>query len=250
MKKSIKILYILMIFSFFQFSKYVNADVKNEITREEFTKSYLGKMDVILDLVNQTEVARDENNNITRKIKENFNSNERNDIKVKIEQIKSVQSKNKDLVSKAKDYVNNRQILRNDLAQAVKNRDKDLVTNLQNQITDINNQIKGIKEEIKINKDNIEPLINDVKKYRQENKTRLESEKSSLENISNIQIKINNEINEKNNLWVGFSNNVNEKNYTDAINDMDNIISTKKDILSDIKSKNTILGSILETQTK
>ncbi len=247
MKKVFGIIIALILFTICS-GNFIFAQDNSTMDRKSFIEEYLNKMDVILDLVKQTETARDKNNDLSKQIKNNFNNEERTTVKSKVDEIRNVQQTNRDLVDQAKTYINNRNDARNNWQNAVKNRDTELANTYRNQIDDLTSKIKDVRSEIKTNKDKIDPLINDVRNYRNNNKTKIDNAAPLFEKITATQLQITNKINEKDRLWITFSDNIRAKSYDSALSVMDQIITLKKEILDDINSKNSVLNEILELQ--
>ena len=244
MKKTI-LLIVAIVFLISSNTAIYGVGTDQSTDRSGFLDQYTIKMQTIQELRTQIETARNENNTIVKQIKELTNDANRTVILNKVEQIKQMHQTNKDLLEQAKTIATQRTSLREQWQNAIKDRDTTKTATTKDQINGLTKKIEDLRTQITANKELISPLIDEIKAYRDANKTIIEQVKTLFVQTASVQKKIANEIIAKDKLWKDFSAYVKEKNYDQALVIMDSIISAKQTILTDIQSKNLILNQIL-----
>lgn len=252
MKKILSIILTLLLISLFPISTFAE-DAKTTLTpvqqaaRQEFLKGYYDKMTKLTSLRAQTVSARQENNNLENQIKEKLKGLYGTLNKAQVDQIKALVQQNKDVVTQARALNEKRKPLVQQFKTAVKSRDTSTAANLKNQILDLTQQIKDLKSKIAENRKSIEPLKSQIKTARDNIKALRDKIKSLQDQNKQLIQKINQEEKAKQDLWVTYHSQIQIKDYEAAGKTLDQILTAKADILTDIKARTEILKQILHS---
>jgi len=222
-----------------------NLTEAQKIARQKFTSIYMDKMNQIVDLRIQTKEAVEKNNALTAQIKEKLKNQASMTAKDKIEKLKQLRDQSKELQTQARDLNKQRGELKKQYNDSVKKRDKAAMEKLQAQINDLTSKIEQLRQQIKTNNDLIKPIAQELKTYQTGRKDLKSKVKPLLDQAKELHKKIASEEQAKNKLWETYKTNIQAKDYDAAIATLDQIIAAKKQILSDIQGRTTIINNIL-----
>lgn len=218
---------------------------EQKAARQAFLQDYYDKMTKLTDLRAQTYAARQENANLENQIKEKLKGLYGTLNADQVNQIKTTVQQDKDLVAQARTLNQNRKNLVAQFRAAVKNRDTSTAANLKNQILDLTKQIEDIRAKVTANRTTIEPLKSQIKTARDNIKALRDKIKSLQDQNRQLVQKINSEEKAKQELWTTYRSQIQSKDYAAADKTLDQILTAKANILTDIKARTEILNQIL-----
>lgn len=224
-----------------------NLTEAQKAARQKFISVYMDKMNQIVDLRVQTKAAQDKNNELSTQIKDKLKNQSSSVAKDKVEKLKKLHEENKQLETQARDLNKQRNELQKQYKEAVKKRDKAAMEKLQAQINDITSKIEALRQQIKANIELNKSIAQELKTYKEGRKDLNSKLKPLLDQAKELHKKIASEEQAKNKLWETYKANIKAKDYEAAANTLDQIIAAKKQILSDIQARTTILTNILST---
>lgn len=214
--------------------------------RQKYLPIHLEKMTQLTDLRTQTKTVVDNNNNLTKQIKDKVQSvKDSQQNKDTIASIKSTLQKNKDLVAQAKDLNNQRAEAQKQFKEAVKAKDTTAANAAKEKVLALNSQIESLRQQIKANSDSVKPLKDQITALRNSVKSIKDQAKPLEQQAKDLRQKISEQEKAKNQLWQTYKSNIQAKDYTTAANTLQSIIDAKTKILADIKSRGDILNNIL-----
>lgn len=250
MKKIISLVLVVLLIGLFPVAAFADTKAasltpEQKEARQSFLQGYYDKMVKLSDLRAQTYAARQENANLEDQIKEKIKGLYGTLNADQVDQAKTIAQQNKDLVSQAKTLNQNRKDLVTQFRAAVKNRDTNTASNLKNQILDLTKQIEDIRAKVTANRATIEPLKSQIKTARNNIKALRDKIKSLQDQNRQLIQKINQEEKAKQELWTTYRSDIQSKDYAAAGKTLDQILTAKANILTDIKARTAILNQIL-----
>lgn len=255
MKKIISIVLVILLIALFPIAAFAE-DTKTSLTpgqkaaRQAFLQDYYDKMAKLTELRAQTYKARQENKTLEEEIKEKLKGLYGTLNKEQVDQVKTIVQQNKDLETQAKALNQNRKSLVSQFKTAVKDRDTGKAADLKSQILDLTKQIEDLRAKVAANRTTIEPLKSQIKTSKDEIKALKDKVKSLQDQNKQLIQKINQEEKAKQELWTTYRSQIQSKDYTAAGKTLDQILTAKANILTDINTRTDVLKQILAAISK
>lgn len=252
MKKIVSLILTVLLIGLFPITAFAE-DTKTTLTpeqqaaRQAFLKDYYSKMATLTDLRAQTAAARQENTKLENQIKEKLKGLYGTLNKDQVNQIKTTLQQDKDLEAQARALNEKRKPLVEQFKTAVKNRDTSAAASLKDQILDLTKQIEDLRSKITSDRATMNPLKQQLKAARDKIQAIHDKIKSLQDQNKQIIRKINQEEKAKQGLWATYHSQIQARDYAAAGKTLDQILTAKANILTDIKARAEILKQILST---